>query len=130
MRFEWTCGLGRCIFAVSMRPECSRCVPPASEQRREGRVDRVRRGDPAFIAALERARDVHRQSSDKLPAWIECATEAADVRAQFIALALVTTAGVCHKHKRQGYGSREDDKRVLHGSQLWHSLVSPKPVLA
>ena len=52
------------------------------------------------------------------------------MRAQFIAIALVTTAGACHKHKREGHGSREDDERVLHGSQLWHSLVSPKRVPA
>ena len=50
--------------------------------------------------------------------------------AQFIAFALVTTAGACHKYKPDRYGSREDDKRVLHGSQLWHSLVSPKRVPA
>jgi hypothetical protein len=39
--------------------------------------------------------------------------QAPDVRAQFVPIALVTTSGACHKHERQGYGSREDDKRVL-----------------
>ncbi len=49
---------------------------------------------------------------------------------QFIAFALVTTAGACHKHKPDSHGSREDEDRVLHGSQLWHSFVSPTRVLA
>ena len=50
-----------------------------------------------------------------LDAWVEWATEATDVFAQFIAIAQITTASACHKHERQGYGAREDDKRVRHG---------------
>jgi hypothetical protein len=48
------------------------------------------------------------------------------VFAQLIAVAPITTAGACHEHKPEGYNSHEDDKRVPHGSQLWHSVVSLK----
>jgi len=40
------------------------------------------------------------------------------VRAQFIALVPVTMAGACHKHERQGYGSRDYNEPVLHGSLI------------
>ncbi len=41
------------------------------------------------------------RSADKSHTRVEWATEAVDVFPQFIAFALVTTAGACHKHKRR-----------------------------
>jgi hypothetical protein len=38
------------------------------------------------------------------------------VFAQFIAVAPITTTGACHQQQREGYGSRDDNKPVLHGS--------------
>ena len=49
-------------------------------------------------------------------AWILWATEAADVRPQFIAIALGATAGACRKHKPEGDNYRDDNEPVLHGS--------------
>ncbi len=49
-------------------------------------------------------------------AWVSWVTETADVRAQFIAFALVTTAGAYRKEEREGYDSYHDSEPVLHGS--------------
>ena len=53
---------------------------------------------------------------DNSHAWIEWVTEAADVREQFITIALVTPAGACHEHKPEGDNYRDDNEPVLHGS--------------
>ena len=50
------------------------------------------------------------------PAGFERSTEAPDVRAQFIATALVAPAGACHEHHSEGYDRRDDNKPILHGS--------------
>jgi hypothetical protein len=42
-------------------------------------------------------------------------TEAADVRAQLIAILPVTTASTRHKHEADRHGSCNDKKRVRHG---------------
>jgi hypothetical protein len=44
------------------------------------------------------------------------ATETADVLPQIIAITLVTMAGAGYKELRQGYDSRHDNERILHGS--------------
>ena len=54
--------------------------------------------------------------ADKSHAWVEWATEAADVRTQIIAIALVTPAGASCKHKPDGDNYRDDNEPVLHGS--------------
>ena len=50
-----------------------------------------------------------------LRAWVEWATEATDVLAQFIAITPVTTAGACHEHEPEGYDSDRYNEPVLHG---------------
>ena len=56
------------------------------------------------------------ESTTGLPAPVEWATEAPEVIAQFIAIALVTTAGAFDQQHREGYGFRHDNKPLLYGS--------------
>jgi hypothetical protein len=50
-----------------------------------------------------------------LHAWVEWSAEAADVGAHLIAIALVATAGACHKQHRESHDSRGDNQPVPHG---------------
>ena len=63
------------------------------------------------IRVAERVRN-----ADKSRARVEWATEAADVRTEFIAIVSVTPASAHHQQQREGDDSHDNKKPVLHGS--------------
>jgi hypothetical protein len=50
------------------------------------------------------------------------------MRAQLIAILPDTTASTCHKQEADGYGSRNDKERVLHGFQSNCAMSATAPV--
>ena len=99
------------IFAIEF---AAAAVDQRSVYRRDPAYEARSRGLAAHGGEHEEARAG--ESRADLRAWVEWATEATDVFAQFIAIAPITTAGACHQQQREGYGSCDDNKPVLHGS--------------